>query len=125
MALLQCCHGAKQFHLVASGSQLVQNGGSARLDFDTFDDAVCELGCKEKYTYVAMNHHGLKIRLELEKHYKLSSHDSVVPQQLVLRPGDSIVLACGCQDQHKLSPGDWVMELKIMSVVAADSSATN
>jgi hypothetical protein len=122
LVLLAACKNSRQYKLIGTTTREIAFAGKAYLKVDAFDNSDCDLACKKKITYVAINDNGFEVEANFEKKFRFAFRDSVVKQKLILKPGDSVVVACGCDGQIDIKSADWNMALTILSVLATDTS---
>lgn len=114
--VLASCHN-KHYDLVSTTTRKVSFTDNAYLKVKVFNNSDCNISCKQKLTYVALNENDFPIEANFEKTFRFASHDSVVNQKNILKPGDSVVIACGCEGTLDRESFDWNMDLKIISVI--------
>lgn len=116
--LILCCLMSSckdvRYKTIATARRKIYLAENAYFRMVTLDNSDCAFKCKNKLTYAAINDQNFSLALELDERFVFINRDSLVKQQYILKPGDSLVVACGCSDMP-INSTDWNMNLTIVS----------
>lgn len=112
--------GKKKYHVISTTTRQILSAPNNYFRMVVLDNSNCNLQCKEQLTYAAINDHSFKIELKLKIEYHFISNDSIVNKDYILNSGDSIVVACGCENLNISKFNDWNTDVMILSVKKID-----
>lgn len=106
----------KKYNVIGISKRLIYPTHNDYFKVVTLDNSNCDLNCKSKFSYVAVNNTSFKVGATFEKKYHFCLKDSSVNQDYILNPGDSILIACGCGESVQSNDKDWNMDLTVISI---------
>lgn len=113
--LLSACR-EKHYNLISTTKRKIGFSDTGYLKVLGFDNADCNLKCKNQITFVAVNNNTFKVSAPFIINYRFYDHDSLANRVYILKPGDSINIACDCNtDVQPLQANttDWYLDITI------------